>query len=193
MITNNDVKLAQQGNIEFIEKIFYYYKNLILKNNHNFFIKGAELDDLLQEGYVGLIKALKSYNESKNASFKTFANLCIRRQIITAMKTQNSSKYKNIHLAITENDYSKIEEVMIYNVSYKNIFDPEDTLLGKELAKQLSIFLENNLSVLEKKVFYYLNKEYSYLEIANVTNETPKKIDNTIQRIRKKVLKFVNR
>lgn len=191
MFEINNIKLAQQGNVENIEKIFNYYKNLILKNNHKLFIKGAEVDDLLQEGYIGLIKALKSYNENKNASFKTFANLCIRRQIITTIKSQNTSKHKNLHSAIMGDDYIKIEEITKYNTPSLNLSNPENIILGKELTEYLKIFLNNNLSSFEKKIFYFLSKEYTYIEIANITNETPKKIDNTIQRIRKKILNFL--
>lgn len=89
------VLLARSGDSEALEKLFTKYKNDILRNGKNFFIKGGDIDNLLQEGYIGLMKARKSYDETRGVSFSTFANLCIKRQIITAIKT-STSKFINI-------------------------------------------------------------------------------------------------
>lgn len=120
-------------------------------------------EDLLQEGYIGLMKAIKSYDNSKDVTFSTFANLCIKRQIITAIKSSNSIKYSS----------------------------PEDILLGKELAYLLNEYLKENLTPLEKKVCSYMYKQYKYNEIAEILDESPQKIDNAIQRVRKKVLEYL--
>lgn len=192
MVEINDVKLAQQGNQEAMEKIFHEYQHLILRNNHKFFLKGAEQDDLLQEGYIGLLKAIRSYDETKCTCFNTFATLCIRRQILTAIRTYNSFKYQYLNFAIMNNEeYVGIEGTIKYNTPSTNFYDPEEILLGKELARLLEIFLSENLSELEKKVFYYLCKEYSYIEIAEILDETSKKIDNTIQRVKRKILNYL--
>ncbi|MGL5638020.1 MAG: sigma-70 family RNA polymerase sigma factor [Cetobacterium sp.] len=191
MIEVIDIKLAQQGNEEATEKIFTEYQNTILRNNRKFFLKGAESDDLLQEGYIGLMKAIKSFDENKNACFNTFANLCIRRQIITAVKTHSSAKYQNLNSAVMGEEYVGFEEVTKYNSPSINFYNPEEIVLGKELVKLLENFLVENLSDLEKKVFYYLCKEYTYVEIASFLEETPKKIDNTIQRIKKKIINYL--
>lgn len=191
MIEVIDIKLAQQGDEEATEKIFQEYQSSILRNNRKFFLKGAESDDLLQEGYIGLMKAIKSFDENKNACFNTFANLCIRRQIITAVKTHSSAKYQNLNSAVMGEEYVGFEEVTKYNSPSINFYNPEKIVLGKELVKLLETFLLENLSDLEKKVFYYLCKEYSYVEIAGFLNETPKKIDNTIQRIKKKIITYL--
>ncbi|WP_297433981.1 sigma-70 family RNA polymerase sigma factor [uncultured Cetobacterium sp.] len=191
MIEIRDIKLAQQGDEEATEKIFHEYQNSILRNNRKFFLKGAESDDLLQEGYIGLMKAIKSYDETKNACFNTFANLCIRRQIITAVKTHSSAKYQNLNSAVMGEEYVGFEEVTKYNAPSINFYNPEEIVLGKELVKLLETFLVENLSDLEKKVFYYLCKEYTYIEIAETLDESPKKIDNTIQRIKKKILNYL--
>ncbi|MGL5088874.1 MAG: sigma-70 family RNA polymerase sigma factor [Cetobacterium sp.] len=191
MIEIKDIRLAQEGNDEATEKIFQEYQNTILRNNHKFFLKGAESDDLLQEGYIGLIKAIKSFDENKTACFNTFANLCIRRQIITAVKTHNSAKYQNLNSAIMGEEYISFEEMTKYTSPSINFYNPEEIVLGKELVKLLEKFLIETLSDLEKKVFYFLCKEYTYVEIADSLNESPKKIDNTIQRIKKKILNYL--
>ncbi|MGL5981739.1 MAG: sigma-70 family RNA polymerase sigma factor [Cetobacterium sp.] len=191
MIEIRDIRLAQQGNEEANEKIFQEYQSTILRNNYKFFLKGAESDDLLQEGYIGLMKAIKSFDENKNACFSTFANLCIRRQIITAVKTHSSAKYQNLNSALMGEEYVGFEEVTKYNAPSINFYNPEEIVLGKELVRLLEGFLVDNLSDLEKKVFYYLCKEYSYIEISEFLEESPKKIDNTIQRIKKKILTYL--
>lgn len=191
MVETNDIKLAQQGNNEAIEKIFHEYQHSILRNNHKFFLKGAEQDDLLQEGYIGLLKAIRSYDENKCACFNTFATLCIRRQILTAIRSHNSIKYQNLNCAIMNEEYAGIEDAIKYNTPSINFYNPEEILLGKELVKQLENFLNENLSELEKKVFYYLCKECTYIEISKILNETPKKVDNTIQRIKRKILNYL--
>lgn len=193
MIEKEDIVLAQQGNEEAIEKIIKEYQGTIYKNNRSFFLKGGDNDDLMQEGFIGLIKAIKSFDDSRNACFSTFANLCIRRQMITAIKNYNSDKYKNLNLAMQQGkDYSEHEELVKYNSPSLKFYSPEDIFLGKELVKLLSNFLNENLSELEKRVFKYLCREYSYIEIANLLNEPPKKIDNTIQRIKKKITLYLD-
>lgn len=188
MIEKEDIILAQNGNEEAIEKILKEYQGTIYKNNRSFFLKGGDSDDLMQEGFIGLIKAIKSYDDSRNACFSTFANLCIRRQMITAIKNYNSDKYKNLNQAIQQGkDYTDQEEYVCYTNPSLRFYSPEEIYLGKELVKLLIDFLNKNLSELEKRVFKYLCKEYSYIEIANILNEPPKKIDNTIQRIKKKI------
>lgn len=192
MIEREDIILAQNGNEESIEKIIKEYQGTIYRNNRSFFLKGGDSDDLMQEGFIGLIKAIKSYDETRNACFSTFANLCIRRQMITAVKNYNSDKYKNLNLAMQGDGYSNHEESVRYNSPSLGFYSPEDIFLGKELVNLLTDFLSENLSELEKKVFKYLCQEYSYIEIAELLNEPPKKIDNTIQRIKKKILLYLS-
>ncbi|MGL6130969.1 MAG: sigma-70 family RNA polymerase sigma factor, partial [Fusobacteriaceae bacterium] len=136
--------------------------------------------------------AIKSYDDNRNACFSTFANLCIRRQMITAVKNHNSDKYKNLNQAMQGEGYSTHEESVHYSFPSLGFYSPEDIFLGKELVNLLTSFLDENLSSLERKVFSYLCKEYSYIEIARFLDESPKKIDNTIQRVKKKILGYLN-
>ncbi|MGL4999842.1 sigma-70 family RNA polymerase sigma factor [Cetobacterium sp.] len=192
MIEKKDIILAQSGDEDSIEKIIKEYEGAIYKNNRSFFLKGGDSDDLMQEGLIGLIKAIKSYDDSRNACFSTFANLCIRRQMITAVKNHNSDKYKNLNQAMQGEGFSTHEENIYYSYPSLGFYSPEDIFLGKELIKLLTVFLDENLSNLEKKVFTFLCKEYNYVEIADFLNESPKKIDNTIQRVKKKILSYLS-
>ncbi|MGL4904303.1 MAG: sigma-70 family RNA polymerase sigma factor [Cetobacterium sp.] len=187
-----DVMLAKNGDSEAIEKVFLRYKNDILRNSRNLYIKGGDVDDLLQEGYIGLIKAIKSYDDSREVCFSTFANLCIKRQIITAVKSSNSNKNLILNTSIIGDKDINLEDLAQYSKPSLNYHSPEDILLGKELVNMLGDFLNDNLTPLEKKVFYYLCKQYRYNEIAELLNEPSKKIDNAIQRVKKKILTYLS-
>lgn len=179
---------AQEGDEESVEKIFKQYNALVHKNSKAFFLKGADYEDLVQEGFIGLLNAVKNYDNSKNASFATFAHICIRRQIITAVKNSNSDKFKYLNESV-----GKIEEQdkLFYRKPSITFGLPDEILLGKELLNLLEEYLSNNLSKFEKKVFYYLIKQYTYIEIAKILNDTPKRIDNTIQRVKKKIRSYL--
>lgn len=191
MDEKNEIFLAQQGDEESIEKILNSYKRKIYKSTQQFFLKGGDRNDLVQEGFIGLIKAIKNYDEDKEASFNTFATLCIKRQIITAIKNQNLEKHKVIHAA-TQNQSHMLEEFeTCKNISSFEYSSPEDILMGKELVRLLQEYLDKNLTKLEKKIFYYFCQQYDYIEISKILNESPKRIDNTIQRIKRKVKSYL--
>ncbi|WP_432205084.1 sigma-70 family RNA polymerase sigma factor [Cetobacterium somerae] len=186
-----DVILAKNGDSEAIEKVFLKYKNVILKNSRTLYIKGGDVDDLLQEGYIGLMKAIKSYDETKDVCFSTFANLCIKRQIITAVKSSNSNKNEKLNTSLIGDKDTNLDDLIQYSKPSVSYYSPEDLVLGKELLQLLKGFLDKNLTPLEKKVFTYICKQYKYTEIAKILEEEPKKIDNTIQRVRKKILDYL--
>lgn len=185
------VLLARSGDNEALEKLFTKYKNDILRNGKSFFIKGGDIDDLLQEGYIGLMKAIKSYDETRGVSFSTFANLCIKRQIITAIKTSTSNRNQKLNSSILGDKEVNLDDLAQYTKPSIKFFSPEDILLGKELIELLNNYLSVNLTDLETKVFFYMCRQYKYNEIATILNEPSKKIDNAIQRIRKKVLAYL--
>jgi RNA polymerase sporulation-specific sigma factor len=186
-----DVILAKNGDSEAIEKVFLKYKNVILKNSRTLYIKGGDIDDLLQEGYIGLMKAIKSFDETKDICFSTFANLCIKRQIITAVKSSNSNKNEKLNTSLIGDKDTNLDDLIQYSKPSVSYYSPEDLVLGKELLQLLKGFLDKNLTPLEKKVFTYICKQYKYTEIAKILEEEPKKIDNTIQRVRKKILDYL--
>lgn len=187
MINKEDILLAKQGDIDSIEKIVTEYRNLIYMRNRTLFLKGAEREDLVQEGMIGLMKAIKSFDENRSACFSTFASLCIKRQIITAVKNYNSKKNKNLNNAMQGGEYSELEDLIKYNKPSLKYYTPEQIVIGKELIKLMKKYLKDNLSGLEKEVFTLMVKGYGYLEIAKKLEKEPKSIDNSIQRIKKKV------
>lgn len=191
MIEKLDIIRAKSGDEDSIEKIILEYQNFIYFKNKNLFLKGADKEDLIQEGLIGLIKAIKSYDEERNICFNTFASLCIRRQILTAVKKYNSEKNKNLNKAIQGGKYNESEEVIKYNYPSLNYYTPEQIYLGTELVHYLKKYMKENLSGLEKDIFLQMSKGYNYREIAILLDKDIKIIDNSMQRIRKKLLNYL--
>ena len=170
------------------------YKNLVNIKAKKFFLIGGDNDDMVQEGMIGLYKAIKSYDAEKNNTFKTFANLCIDRQLITAIKTSNRQKHIPLNssfslndAAFTENDDTQLIDIL----DTKYIEDPLETISKKEYFSEIELKIDNALSKMEKEVLKLYVNGNSYIEIAKKLDSTPKSIDNAIQRIRKKSIKII--
>ena len=171
------------------------YKETVNMKVSKSFIIGAEREDIVQEGLIGLYKAIKGFNVEKQNSFKTFANLCIERQLITAIKTSNRQKHMplNSYLSLSASAYSEEEN----DTSLLDIFDantmedPLDTVTKMEYYKIVETAIDQALSDFEKKVLNRFVKGESYVKIAERLNTPVKSIDNAIQRIRKKAIKNV--
>ena len=186
LINDEVIKLAQNGDQEALDLILKEYKKLIYLNIRNYFLVGADQDDLLQEGTIGLLKAIKNYSEGK-ASFKTFATLCIRRQILTAVRSSTAQKNSALNEASgnnleTEDGHEDYPKELYSNVRY----NPEAIFLSKEKIMEFQDFVEHNFSPFERQVFNYMIKGFSYKEIAEELEKTPKVIDNSFQRIKRK-------
>ena len=183
------IKQAQNGDEEALNQIFEECKMLINFKNRKYFIIGGDRDDLFQEGMIGLVKAIRAYDESKS-SFKTFASLCIKRQILTAINSDNAGKNKFLNQSI--NDLYIPEES---DFSYENrsvtLYNPEELYLAKEKLTLLESHLEKILSKMEVAVFKKLELGYSYVEISEALNIGTKAADNCIQRIKKKINNFL--
>lgn len=186
IITEEVIAKAQAGNSEAIDLIIKEYKNLIFLNVKNYFLVGADEDDLLQEGAIGLLKAIHAYTKGK-ASFKTFATLCIRRQILTAVRSSNAQKNSALNAASGNNLENENGSEIYPKELYSNKkYNPEEIFLSKEKISDFHKFVESNFSAFEKKVFEYMVKGYSYKEIAEKLDKSPKTIDNSFQRIKRK-------
>lgn len=192
MFKEINLTYAQNGDEESIEQIFKRYKGLVYKNSTDFFLKGADFEDVMQEGFIGLFNAIKSYDESKNIPFTTYAYHCIRRQIINAVKNSNTDKYKPLNEAIkSKKENLEQQEKMFYATPSIFFEKPDEILLSKEFFKSLQKYLENNLSKFEKKVLFYLIQQYTCTEIALILNDNPKRMGNTIQRIKRKIRNYL--
>ena len=184
----------KNGDEEALSYILEKYKDLVNVKVSKYFIIGAEKEDTVQEGMIGLFKAIKNYNAEKQNSFKSFANICIERQLITAIKTSNRQKHQplNSYLSLNtaayeNNDDDSVELLETFNI--KTIEDPLETIMKQEQYNEVETAVNKNLSKFEQKVLSrFLNGE-SYTVIAKKLNTPVKSIDNAIQRIRKKATK----
>lgn len=186
------IEKIRLGNLEAQNYLLEKYKNLVHMKANRFFVIGAESDDMIQEGMIGLFKAIQSFDLDKNNSFKTFANLCVERQLITAIKTSNRQKHIPLNSsfslnvsAFDENDDTTVMEVL----DTKLVEDPLDTITKREHIEFIENRIEKNLSDFEKQVLERYIQGESYVDIANKLNSPVKSIDNAIQRIRKKAIK----
>lgn len=163
-----------------VEQLCKKYKSLVSSIARRYFIVGGDIDDITQEGMIGLYKAISSYEENKHASFKTFAALCIKRQIFTAIKKANSKK-NQVFLALFDND------AMAMFDQPSNRENPEKNFISKENIEYLNQVINNKLSRMEKLVL----KEYldgkSYTDVALLLNLPKKSVDNALNRIRQKL------
>ena len=150
------VSSAKNGNEEALECLFNRYKELVNMKVSKYFIIGAEKEDIIQEGMIGLYKAIKNYEDDKHNSFKSFANLCIERQLITAIKTSNRQKHIPLNSSVSlstpvyENDDDDISLMELFNSKIAE--DPLDTITKKEYYKLVGNKIDENLSDFEKQV-----------------------------------------
>ena len=187
------IPLAKNGDKSALEYLFSKYKELVNMKVNRYFIIGAEREDIVQEGLIGLYKAIKSYNTEKDSSFKSFANLCIERQLITAIKTSNRQKHMplNNSISLNTNAYEEDDTEMIDLFNSKTVEDPLDTLTKKEYYKMIGVKIDRQLSDFEKQVLNRYARGESYIKIAEKLDAPIKSIDNAIQRIRKKANKSI--
>ena len=155
---------------------------------------GSEKEDMIQEGYIGLYKAVKSYNENKQNSFKTFAGLCIERQMITAVKNSNRQKHipLNSSLSLNAEAYDEDEGTQIIDVldTRKSSEDPLEIIAKKEYYSIVESAIIGSLSEFEKSVLEHYKNGESYAEIAEKLDSKVKSVDTAIQRVRRKANKI---
>lgn len=190
MITEDLIIKAQNGDNEAIDELIKEYFPLVSVNAKKFFIIGAEQEDLVQEGLIGLLKAIKFYKIEKS-SFKTFANLCIKTQIFSAIKMANNKKNMALNEAILNSSSEEKEKMEINLISDKN--NLEDVFINKERLIKFKEFTKSNFSSFEREIFEYLIRGYSYQEIAKILSIESKSVDNAIQRIKKKAETWINK
>ena len=189
------VALAQSGDKLAYEFLIDKYKSIAKVKSQTYFIIGADHEDVIQEGMIGIFKAIRDYDSSRKASFKTFAELCITRQIVTAIQRANRQKHQILNESVSLNplgdtyDMSS-EPLNIRERQYDIIspdMDPEDTLLMKEIFNYIRENESEIFSPMEVEVWYELMSGKNYREIAENMEKEPKIIDNAVQRIKKKV------
>lgn len=186
--------LAKAGNEHALEYLLLKYTDLVNGKVNKYFIIGAEKEDIIQEGMIGLYKAVKCFDNKKQNSFKSFANLCIERQLITAIKTSNRQKHMalNSYLSLNMSAYDEDEDTSLLDVfNSKTVEDPLDTITKKEYYKFVESKIDTTLSDFEKQVLQRFAAGDSYVKIAEKLEAPVKSVDNAIQRIRKKAIKNI--
>lgn len=188
------VAQIKEGDEKALSYLLEKYKNLVNIKVGKYFMIGAEKEDILQEGMIGLFKAIKNFDEEKQNTFKSFANICIERQLITAIKSSNRQKHMplNSYLSLNTAAYDNNEEdsvELIDTFDSKIIEDPLETVMKKEYYNEVELAVNKSLSKFEKQVLDRFIKGESYMTIAQKLDSPVKSVDNAIQRIRKKAIK----
>ena len=190
------IRKIKSGDNDALDYILNKYQEVVNMKVSRYFIIGAEKEDIIQEGLIGLYKAIKSFDPEKQNSFKSFANLCIERQLITAIKSSKRQKHMplNSYLSLNMSAYdNEDDDTSIYDIFDANIIeDPLDTITKKEYYKSVEDIIDKSLSIFEKNVLNELVNGSSYTAIAQKLDSPVKSVDNAIQRIRKKTMKNLN-
>ena len=188
------VCLAKEGNDRATDFIIKKYMNFVRMKYKSYFLAGADHEDVLQEGMIGLYKAIRDFDKDKNVMFKTFAELCITRHIITAVKSATRKKHTPLNGYVSldkpETDYTYFESTNFWR-EQKNL-DPEQIMIEKENVKGMEGQIDELLSPFEAHVLMYHLKGFSYSKTAQLLGKDSKSVDNALQRIKKKLEKFLN-
>lgn len=174
----------KNGESEILDYLMEKYKNMVRKKARNMFLIGGENDDLIQEGMIGLFKAVRDYQPDRDAAFQTFASICVDRQIYNAIQSSNRQKHQplNSYISLSEQD-GENEEHLGDNWGE----NPESIIIDQENVQDLEQEITATLSPMENQVLEYYLAGNGYGEIAQIMGKTPKSIDNALQRIRIKI------
>lgn len=196
--TLDDNKLIQKiknGDKKALNYLLEKYTEVVSMKAGKYFIVGAEKEDIIQEGLIGLFKAIKSFDPEKQSSFKTFANLCVERQLQTAIKSSMRQKHMplNSYLSLNISAYDENEDTSLLEVfeTENAAEDPLDIVTKKEYYTFVEDRIDETLSDFEKQVLHRYTNGESYTEIAEKIDAPVKSVDNAIQRIRKKTIKNI--
>ena len=187
------ISQIKQGDQESLAYLLEKYKNLVNIKVSKYFMIGAEKEDILQEGMIGLFKAIKDFKEEKQKSFKSFANICIERQLITAIKSSNRQKHMplNSYLSLNTSAYDDEGDgtELLETFEVNTIEDPLETIMKQESFNEIQNAVQKSLSKFEGQVLERYMQGESYEVIAKRLDTPVKSVDNAIQRIRKKAIK----
>jgi RNA polymerase sporulation-specific sigma factor len=186
------VKLAKDGDEFATEYLISKYKNFVRVKAKSYFLVGADREDIIQEGMIGLYKSIRDFRADKLSSFRAFAELCITRQIITAIKTATRQKHipLNSYISLNKPIYDEdSDRTMLDILSGTKVTDPEEVFISHELSGDLREKIQKNLSELESQVLMSYLEGKSYQEMAKELNRHVKSIDNALQRVKRKIEK----
>lgn len=183
---------AKKGNIRAQEYLINKYQNFVKAKAKSYFLIGADKEDIYQEGMIGLYKAIRDFKPDKLSSFKAFAELCVTRQIITAIKTATRQKHipLNTYISLNKPIYDEESDRTLLDIlSMAKVTDPEELIISQEELKHIENEIGDVLSELEMEVLASYLDGKSYQEIACDLNRHAKSIDNALQRVKRKLEK----
>ena len=184
------VDIYQRENNHFAtDYIVQRYKNFVRSKARSYFLMGADKEDIIQEGMIGLYKATRDYNRDREVSFKSFAELCITRQIISAIKGASRQKHipLNSYISLNKPAYDDSERTLIEVLETEKNLDPEEVVINREQYALIKEVMEAVLSPLEWDVLRGYMDAKSYQEMAEEHHRSIKSIDNALQRVKKKI------
>ncbi|MBE5833646.1 MAG: RNA polymerase sporulation sigma factor SigH [Butyrivibrio sp.] len=190
------IRRLRDGENDITDYIMDKYKNLVRKKAATMFILGADRDDLIQEGMIGLFKAIRDYDSGRDASFYTFADLCISRQMYSAIQASNRKKHIPLNSYISlysrmDGETSSQDAELVSNLEAEALSErnPEEQIIDQENVDHLEKLIETELSSFEREVLDLYMTGMSYTEIAKVLNKDEKSTDNALQRTKIKLRK----
>jgi len=185
------IDMLREGKEEITDYIMNKYKNLVRKKAKAMFLIGGESDDLIQEGMIGLFKAIRDYNGEKEASFYSFAELCISRQLYTAVQASNRLKHiplnSYVSLYMDVNRSTEEETPLLEVLQSLTVKSPEEKFIDQESVSDIEDQLEKNLSKFENEVLKLYITGLGYIQIAELLDKPAKSVDNALQRIKSKL------
>ncbi len=189
------VRLVREGDNQALEYLINKYKNFVRAKARSYFLVGADHEDIVQEGMIGLYKAIRDFDGEKLSSFKGFAELCITRQIITAIKTATRQKHipLNSYVSLDKPLYDEESDRTLLDViCCSSVTDPEELFINQERYEDIELKMEELLSELERKVLALYLDGRSYQEISEDLNRHVKSIDNALQRVKRKLERHID-
>lgn len=188
------IELVHKGDSDALDYLIQKYRNFVRAKARSYFLIGADKEDIVQEGMTGLYKAIRDYKEDKLTSFKAFAELCITRQIITAIKTATRQKHipLNSYVSLDKPIYDEESDRTLMDViSGAKIMNPEELIINREKYGNIEEKISELLSDLERKVLALYLDGQSYQEISEELNRHVKSIDNALQRVKRKLERYL--
>jgi RNA polymerase sporulation-specific sigma factor len=185
---------VHHGDSDALEYLINKYRNFVRAKARSYFLIGADREDIIQEGMIGLYKAIRDFKEDKLSSFKAFAELCITRQIITAIKTATRQKHipLNSYVSLDKPIYDEESDRTLMDViTGARVTDPEELIINQEEFDDIEVKMAELLSDLEQKVLALYLDGQSYQEISEELNRHVKSIDNALQRVKRKLERYL--
>ena len=190
---NDLIALVRKGDKIAEEQLALRYTRLVKVCSRPYFLVGGDGEDLIQEGMLGLLSAIREYDPSLNASFKTYAEICVKRRIYSAIKTASRKKHEPLNDMVSFDDVlsdEKLSAAASYGEAYRR--SPEEQVLARESAEEIIQTYSRCLSKFESEILKLYLGGSSYSEIAEACGKTEKSVDNAVQRIRRKLARSLS-